>query len=644
MKTEAAWMAGSAGSGRDRRRRPRVLLTDHPWPECDVERAIVESAGFDLVVGESEAASAAAIERFVAEADPVAIMTCWAPVSARAVAAPTDLRIVARMGVGLDNIDVSTATARNAWVTNVPDYCVEEVSDHALALILAWFRGVVVLDREVKSGSWLPGGAKVGRLRVLTVGLIGLGRIGRATARKLAGFGCRIVAADPAPLEPPPGVEKVSLDVLRAQADIIVLHLPLTEATRHIVNDAFIDGCRKKPLLVNVSRGGLVDNDALVRALDAGELAGAALDVVEGEPEPPASVVERPDIIVTPHVAFLSPVSLLELRRRSTEEVVRVLRGAPPHFPCNKPMIAERVLGGGVASDIRIVPTIGGDVVVKEALPELKVAAYWPSDPARSSVEVEALNAIAELVGEGAAPRVLWTDPEKHRFGMELIEPRFRNWKADLLAGRIDLATAARAGALLGMMHGRSRRRPDIAQRFSNQRFFEELRIRPYFERIAERNPSLATAIRQAIDGMSQSSEKALVHGDFSPKNMLADGGEVVILDCEVAHWGDPRFDLAFCLSHLSLKAMRRGADAGRFAEAAEAFLAAYREEGPAVLDTALVRLVGCLILARLEGDSPVDYLADLDTGRAKGVASAMIEKPSTDPASLIRSIRDSRS
>src|SRR6202008_4235940 len=122
------------------------------------------------------------------------------------------------------------------------------------------------------------------------------------------------------------------------------------DATRHIVDDAFIDGCKKKPFLVNVSRGGLVDNGALLRGLDAGKLAGAALDVVEGEPEPPPAVVGRPDIIVTTHKAFLSPVSLWDLRRRSTEEVVRVLQGAPPHFPCNKPKIAEHVRGGGVAS------------------------------------------------------------------------------------------------------------------------------------------------------------------------------------------------------------------------------------------------------------------------------------------------------
>jgi D-3-phosphoglycerate dehydrogenase len=633
-------MPGGLASNSGKPARPRVLLTDYPWADCEVEQALVEAAGFELVTGPRAAAPAGEIAALAAEHNPVAILTCWAPVSAEAIAAPADLRIVARMGVGLDNIDIAAATARRAWVTNVPDYCIEEVSDHALALMLAWVRGVVVLDREVKQGLWQPGGAKVVRFRTLTVGLVGLGRIGRMTARKLAGFGCRVIAADPSPHQPPEGVEIVSLEALCAEADIIVLHAPLMESTRHLVNDAFIANCRRKPLLINVSRGGLIDNDALLRGLDSGRLGGAALDVVEGEPSPPVALVGRPDVIVTPHVAFLSPTSLLELRRRSTEEALRVLQGAPPHFPCNAPRIETRALGGGVASNISIVDTIAGPIVVKEALPELKVAAHWPSDPARSLIEADALRAIADLIGDDAVPRVLWVDAEKHRFGMALIDARLRNWKADLLAGRVDLATAARAGEMLGALHARSAQRADIAERFASRQFFEELRIRPYFERIAERNPDIAPAVRTAIDGMRATPVRALVHGDFSPKNILADGRDVVLLDCEVAHWGDPRFDVAFCLSHLLLKAMRRGADASRLADAADAFLAAWRAAGPAVDDAELVRLTGCLILARLEGDSPVDYLDTLDVAAVKKMAVAIILHPAADAADIIRSVR----
>ena len=132
-------------------------------------------------------------------------MTCWAPVSAAAIQAPSGLRIVARLGVGLDNIAIDAASARGAWVTNVPDYCVEEVSDHALALLLAHFRGVAVLDRDTKALRWNPAGARLERVRDLTVGIVGFGRIGQATARKLAAFGCTVLAVDNAPIPARPG-------------------------------------------------------------------------------------------------------------------------------------------------------------------------------------------------------------------------------------------------------------------------------------------------------------------------------------------------------------------------------------------------------------------------------------------------------
>jgi D-3-phosphoglycerate dehydrogenase len=158
----------------------RVLLTDHPWPDLELERSVFGNAGLDLVVGPVEASSASQVEALVRECHPAAIMTCWATVSETAVAAATDLKIVARLGVGLDNIAVGAATARGAWVTNVPDYCVEEVSMHAVALLLAHFRGIVALDREAKQLGWRPDSASLRRVSQLTVGVLGFGRIGRS--------------------------------------------------------------------------------------------------------------------------------------------------------------------------------------------------------------------------------------------------------------------------------------------------------------------------------------------------------------------------------------------------------------------------------------------------------------------------------
>jgi phosphoglycerate dehydrogenase-like enzyme len=318
--------------------KPRVLLTDHPWPDVDVETAIFAAAGIDLVAGPVEAPRAQEVERLATAHEPDAIMTCWASVSARAIAAPPALKIVARMGVGLDNLDVVAAPGRGAWVTNVPDYCVEEVSDHAVALLLAHCRDVVGLDRLAKRGVWKPEAARPRRVRDLTIGLIGFGRMGRAAAAKLRGFGCKVIAFSRRGANGE-GVESVTMAELQARADAIILHLPLTPETAHLVDDAFIQTCARAPLLINVSRGGLVDNDALLRGLDSGKLCGAALDVIKGEPNPPESVLRHEDILVTPHIAFLSPASLIELRRRACEEVVRVLSGGRPVFPCNEPAV-----------------------------------------------------------------------------------------------------------------------------------------------------------------------------------------------------------------------------------------------------------------------------------------------------------------
>jgi phosphoglycerate dehydrogenase-like enzyme len=325
--------------------RPRVVLTDHPWPGVDVETKILDDAGYDLVAGPEETPTAAEVEALVAANDPLAIMTCWAQVSARAIASPKELHVVGRMGVGLDNIAVPAVTARGAWVVNVPDYCVEEVSDHVVAMLLDAWRGITKFDLEVKRGRWQPATARLKRVANMTVGIIGYGRIGGATARKLArGFGCRVLVmsrrllSDPgAGRELEKSVEVATVESIQRDCDAIVLNAPLTEETRYLVNDAFLAGCVRKPLIVNVSRGAMVDNAALVRALKAGQIAGALLDVVEGEPNPPREVVDRSDVIVTPHIAFSSDASLLELRQRISEDIVRVLRGEAPRHPCNDP-------------------------------------------------------------------------------------------------------------------------------------------------------------------------------------------------------------------------------------------------------------------------------------------------------------------
>jgi 5-methylthioribose kinase len=287
----------------------------------------------------------------------------------------------------------------------------------------------------------------------------------------------------------------------------------------------------------------------------------------------------------------------------------------------------DEPLTGGVASDVRIIRGPKGPVVVKRALGKLKVAADWRSDPARSAVEVEALRVAAELIQPLSVPRVLDVDARTNSFTMNLVEPRFRNWKTELLTGRLDEQTAKRAGAALAQWHAGSASRSDLALRFADLTYFEELRLEPFFRRVAQRTPDLTDSILDAAAAMT-ARRSALVHGDFSPKNLLVDGGEIVLLDFEVAHWGDPRFDIAFLLTHLLLKRMRRGADRAGFNALARAFLHSYGRNGLNVLDEEAARLIGCLLLARIDGASPVDYLSEIDIEAARSLARRLLMHP----------------
>jgi D-3-phosphoglycerate dehydrogenase len=319
--------------------RSTVLLTDYAWPDNAIEAQLVEDAGFRLVAGPAKAASADEITALAAEHQPVAIMTNWAPVTAAAIAATSRLRIVARLGVGLDNIAVDEATRRGIWVTNVPDYAVEEVSDHAVGMLLACARGLVHYDREVRAGHWDPAGAKLRRVRDLTCGIIGFGRTGRRTAEKLRGFGMRVLANTRRPAADPGDVEMISLEELLRRSDVVIVHVPLTTETRHLLDRERIALMKPGAFLVNVSRGAVIENQALVDALEDGRLAGAGLDVLEGEPHVPPGLL-RSNVILTPHIAFSSEASLRDVRRKASEDVIRALRGERPLQARNEPQAA----------------------------------------------------------------------------------------------------------------------------------------------------------------------------------------------------------------------------------------------------------------------------------------------------------------
>lgn len=317
----------------------RVLLTDRAWPDWSIEEAILGAIGAELVPAPD--GDEATLVRLAADCD--AIGTNWAQVTPAVIAACPRCQVVSRFGIGLDNIAVSIATTRKIPVTNVPDYCVEEVADHALALLLAAARNVAFFHLRTKQGEYkLSAGPPMLRLRGKTLGLIGCGRIGTEMAQRAVAFGLNILVYTRSGTTPlPPGCERASLNDLLTQSDFVSLHAPLTDETRHLLGAAQLQQMQPHAWVINTSRGGLIDPDALYSALQAGHIAGAALDVFSPEPPDLSLPLYRDErVIVTPHAAFVSQESLVELRTRAAQQIAAVLQGLRPENVVN-PQIFE---------------------------------------------------------------------------------------------------------------------------------------------------------------------------------------------------------------------------------------------------------------------------------------------------------------
>ncbi|HND62726.1 MAG TPA: C-terminal binding protein [Opitutaceae bacterium] len=308
------------------------------------EREQLAAAGVELV--ERKSATEDEIIAACAEADAVILEGPKTPMTPRVIDGLRRCRVIAKYAVGVDNIDVKAATARGIVVANAADYCTEEVSDQAVALILASVRRVVSMDRYVHTGRWTgyPRVTPLRRVSQLTLGLVGLGRIARATARKMAGFKLRIIATDPyLPAGArEPGVEIVSMAELLRESDIVSVHVPLMPETRGLLNEHSFQAMKPTAVVVNTSRGPVIDEPALIRALREKWIAGAALDVVTEEPLDPASPLREFDqVILTPHCAADSADSLAHVRRTVVESVGAVARGFWPPFPVN-PTVTPR--------------------------------------------------------------------------------------------------------------------------------------------------------------------------------------------------------------------------------------------------------------------------------------------------------------
>jgi D-3-phosphoglycerate dehydrogenase / 2-oxoglutarate reductase len=314
----------------------QVAVADSVFPNLDPARAVVSRIGATLQLAPEPTPEA--IMKIARDAD--AILVTYAKITADMIQQLTRCRIISRFGIGVDNVDIPEATKKNIVVTKVPDYCIDEVSDHAMALLLAVVRKIPMISAQVHQGTWkMPNVVPISRLRGSTLGLMGFGRIPQLVVPKAQSFGMKVIAYDPfvpkdvfARL----AVEQVDFPTLLKTSDYVSIHSPLVPETRGIFNADAFKQMKKTAYVVNTARGPIIDEAALAAALDAGEIAGAALDVMTQEPPGvPNPLFGRDNVIITPHTSFYSEEALVELQTKAAEEVVAVLSGKAPRNPVN---------------------------------------------------------------------------------------------------------------------------------------------------------------------------------------------------------------------------------------------------------------------------------------------------------------------
>ncbi|HET7019416.1 MAG TPA: C-terminal binding protein [Xanthobacteraceae bacterium] len=314
--------------------RPLIAVTDSPFPSLDPAKAALARIDPDLRV----ANSASAEDILAVGRDADALLVTYAKLPGDLLRQLRRCKAIGRFGLGVDNIDIAAATELGITVTYVPDYCMQEVSDHAMALLLALARKVPQSNALVQAGRWdMPAVVPIHRLAGRVLGLVGFGNIPRALAPKAKAFGLRVVAHDPNVSQQAladVGVESMSFDRLLEISDFVSIHAPLLPVTRGLFNAEVFGKMKQGSYLINTARGPLVDEDALLAALDSGRLAGAALDVVAVEPLPKESrLIGRDNVVLTPHTGFYSVEALNELQTKCAADVARVLSGETPVYP-----------------------------------------------------------------------------------------------------------------------------------------------------------------------------------------------------------------------------------------------------------------------------------------------------------------------
>ncbi len=325
----------------------KVFVTDWDYPNLELEQAVMNAANLELVPAQCETED----DVIAACGDADGLLNQYAPMSRRVLSSLPKLKVLTRYGVGVDKVDILAATELGIAVCNVPDYGIEEVSDQAIALLMGLARGTHRLDRAVRAGVWDFALARpVYRMRGKLLGVIGYGRIGRATARKAAGLGLEVIAFDPRADQPGfevEGARMVDLERLLRQSDFVSIHAPHTPETNHLIDADALAIMKPSAMLINTSRGGLVDTIALENALRNGVIAGAGLDVLEVEPIPVNhGLLTLENCVITPHAAWYSEDAFVDLKTKCAEETASVLSGLQPRYCLNPevlPHAFERV-------------------------------------------------------------------------------------------------------------------------------------------------------------------------------------------------------------------------------------------------------------------------------------------------------------
>ena len=313
-----------------------VAVADSVFPNLDPATRVLAEIDAELQLAPDS--SPESVMKLAADAD--AVLVTYAKINADMIRQMKRARIISRFGIGVDNVDLDAATQKGIVVTKVPDYCIDEVSDHAMALLLAAVRKIPTGTEQVHAGTWkMPNFVPIHRLRGSVLGLVGFGRIPQLVVPKAKAFGMRVVAFDP--YVPPEafqtlGVERVELAELLKISDFVSIHSPLTPETRGMFNAEAFGQMKKGSYVVNTARGPVIDEAALAAAIDSGHLAGAALDVMTNEPPLNSPLIGKRNVIITPHTSFYSEESLVELQTKAAQEVANVLTGKPARNPVNQ--------------------------------------------------------------------------------------------------------------------------------------------------------------------------------------------------------------------------------------------------------------------------------------------------------------------